>query len=32
MMQDVISMQIATLQERTDKVFAMLTTKLGRVR
>jgi CRP-like cAMP-binding protein len=31
-MQDVISMQIATLQERTDKVFAMLTTKLGRVR
>jgi len=31
-MQDLISMQIATLQERTDKVFAMLTTKLGRVR
>ena len=31
-MQDVISMQVATLQERTDKVYAMLTTKLGRVR
>ena len=29
---DVISLQVATLQERTDKVYAMLTTKLGRVR
>ena len=31
-LQDVISMQVATLQERTDKVYTMLTTKLGRVR
>jgi len=29
---EIVSMQIATLQERTDKVYAMLTTKLGRVR
>jgi len=29
---DIVSLQIATLQERTDKVYAMLTTKLGRVR
>jgi len=28
---EIVSLQIATLQERTDKVYAMLTTKLGRV-